>query len=147
MGGMSRKLRLLLAAMLTGAALLIPAPGHAKPILNIGYFADVTSLSVNLHLKVNSDGGAQLTGFIKAGTDRLVAQPNEPAQASFADNDGDNEPGLTRLAATFSPTGQTREHVLLAIVADREIDGPGTYDLTITGGRTTLTVQAKVSFH
>lgn len=89
-------------------------------------------------LRIDSDRGNRLTGFIAGATNRLVAQPNGPAQACVEDSDGDNVVGLTRLVGTFSPTGQTREHVLLAIEPDREVDESGTYRISVYVGGQTL---------
>lgn len=98
-------------------------------------------------LRIDSDRGNRLTGFIAGATDRLISQPNEPAQASCANSDGDNVAGLTRLVGTFSPAGQTREHVLLAIVPDREVDESGTYQISVSviGARTLFNGPVRVT--
>lgn len=109
--------------------------------------AGATSPDQDLHLTaiVRPDGTVRVSGFIE-GMDgqRLIARPNEPAQASCADLDRDGTVGLTELVVPVSPPGQTREHVLLArVTPDREIDESGIYQVVVTDmGSTSGTVWA-----
>ncbi len=102
-----------------------------------------------LHLKViaRPDGTARVAGWLATDGQRLVAQAGEPAHASCADTDGDGVAGVSRLVAEFSPTGRTREHVLVTIAPiGTDIEEPGIYHLTVTVGRTTLTVEAEAAY-
>ena len=102
-------------------------------------------MKLHLQLTVNPNGAAHVAGVISEA-DRLVAHAGEPAQASCADTDSDGVAGLTSVEFSAQTT-QTRDHVGVAVVPiGRDIDQSGTYQLAVTIGGRTTTVEADVAY-
>ncbi|MGH2617596.1 MAG: hypothetical protein ACRDJC_20375 [Thermomicrobiales bacterium] len=76
---------------------------------------------------------------------RLVAK-GTPAQASCADANGDDKPGVVQVAADFQDTGSgDRVRVVLETLPGQDVDKPGTYPLTLSIGDERWKLDARVA--
>lgn len=159
-----RTRRFPLVALFIASALLLPAPAWAEhdltchptrsEISGLKWELDVVELFIpdggmlSLHLRgtVKRDGTARATGNVNMDGQRLVAQAGKDVQATCADIDGDGVAGLSGLAAQFQ-TNRSREGIPVTIAPiGADIGQRGIYQLTVTIGQRTLTVQAEAAY-